>query len=144
MRREYPAAPLVGVAAVVIEEGKILLVKRGGEPDKGLWGLPGGLVELGETLAEALRREVAEETALDVEPGEVVGMIEPIVRDEQHHIRFHYVVVDFVAYVRGGTLKAGDDAAEVRWVSPDALDGVPMRSKTTEIIQKAWAIHSRH
>ena len=142
MRREYPDAPLVGVAAVVIEGDKVLVVKRGTEPDKGLWGLPGGLVELGETLNEAVRREVAEETGLDVEAGEVVGMFEPIRYDEWNRIRYHYIVIDFLAYRKGGILKAGDDAAEVRWVSPDALDACPMRPKTTAIIRKAWALHS--
>lgn len=140
MRREYPDAPLVGVAAVVIEGSKVLVVKRGTEPDKGLWGLPGGLVELGETLNEAVRREVAEETGLDVEPGEVVGVFEPIRHDGRNRIRYHYIVIDFIAYRRGGTLKAGDDAAEVRWVSTDALDDCPMRPNTATIIRKAWSM----
>ncbi|MCC7353199.1 MAG: NUDIX hydrolase, partial [Anaerolineae bacterium] len=111
MRREYPEAPLVGVGAVVIDNGKVLLVQRGQEPGKGTWGLPGGLVELGETAAEAVRREVVEETGLDVEPGPLVGIFEPITRDEEGRIRFHYIVVDFLASLRGGTLRAATDVA---------------------------------
>jgi 8-oxo-dGTP diphosphatase len=143
MRREYPEAPLVGVAAVVIQGDKVLLVQRGQEPHKGSWGLPGGLVQLGESVSEAVRREVAEETALEIEPGEVLGVFEPIVWDEQGRIRFHYVVIDFLARPLGGILSPASDVTAARWVSPQELASYQVRAETAEVIRKAWAIAVR-
>jgi len=133
------------VAAVVVrDDERILLVRRGREPAKGRWGLPGGLVELGETLAEALQRELREECGIEVEPGQVLGVFEPRVRDEQGRLRFHYVVIDLLAYYRGGELRAASDAAEARWVHPDELAAYPLSSpQTLPIIRKALQMVAR-
>ena len=137
MQREYPEAPLVGVGAVVIDGGKVLLVQRGQEPGKGTWGLPGGLVELGETVADAVRREVAEETGLNVEPGPLLGIFEPITRDEEGRVRYHYIVVDFLASLRGGALRPASDVADVHWVPLDDLVAYRLRPATVDMIRRA-------
>lgn len=139
MAREYPDFPRVGVAAVVVRDQKVLLVQRGREPAKGLWGLPGGLLELGETLAEGARREVLEECAIHIEVGSVVGVFEPIQRDNAGRIRYHYVVVDLLATYLAGEPKPADDADDVRWIRLDALDDLPMLPETRAIIRQAAA-----
>ncbi|MBC8446424.1 MAG: NUDIX hydrolase [Chloroflexi bacterium] len=145
MKREYPDRPLVGVGGVVVrDDGCVLLVQRGQDPGKGRWGLPGGLVELGETLAEALRREVGEECGIEIEPGEVVGIIEPRVRDEQGRLRFHYVVIDLLATYRSGQLQATSDVSDARWVHPDELSAYPLSTpQTLSMIRKALSMAAR-
>ncbi len=115
MQREFPVAPLVGVGAVVVEEGRVLLVRRGSEPLKGQWSLPGGLLELGESLAGGVVREVREETGLDVEPVELIELLDRIQR-EGERVRYHYVIADYLCRVTGGHLQAASDADAVRWV----------------------------
>lgn len=117
--REYPAHPLVGVAAVVIDGSRrLLLVKRGKEPAKGLWSVPGGLVRPGETMRQAVRRETMEETGLLVTPGEIATVAESIIPDAAGRTRYHYILVDFFATpASGGLLEPGDDADDVRWVT---------------------------
>ena len=137
MPREYPEYPLVGVAAVILHEDAVLLVERGREPARGLWGLPGGAVELGESVQTALRREVREECGLEVEIGPLLAVFEPIQHDEAGRVRFHYVVLDYAAYPRGGELRAGDDAAQSRWVPLAKLDALPMLEETRQIIRAA-------
>ena len=107
MSREYPSHPRVGVAAVVLRDNQVLLVQRGREPGKGSWGLPGGMLELGETLAEGARREVMEECGVEIEVGPLVAVFEPIQRDEDGRLRFHYVVVDYLARYLSGEPRAG-------------------------------------
>lgn len=136
MAREYPNQPVVGVAAVVLRGDEVLLVQRGREPGKGSWGLPGGVLELGETLADGVRREVREECGIEVEVGPVVGVFEPIQRDSAGRLRFHYVVIDYLARHASGEPNAADDADDVRWVSIAALHSLPMHPETREIIQK--------
>ncbi len=134
MQREFPLAPLVGVGAVIVAEGKVLLVRRGSEPMKGRWTLPGGLVEVGETLAEAVAREVREETGLIVEPVELVELLDRILRDGER-VKYHYVLADYLCRVVGGALHAASDADAARWVeraewnshSVLALDPVTVR-----------------
>src|ERR1700757_1735689 len=99
MRREYPEAPLVGVGAVIIQENQVLLIQRGQEPLKGEWSLPGGALELGETLQQGIRREVLEETGLVVEPVAVVEVLDRISRDAEGRVQYHYVLVDFLCRV---------------------------------------------
>jgi len=118
--REYPKRPLIGTGAIIIEGDKILLVKRAYDPNKGLWSIPGGLVRLGETLEEALKREVKEETGVEIEVGDVAFVGEEIFRF--NGIRYHYIIIDFLARIRSGELKAGSDAEEVRWFHFDELD----------------------
>jgi 8-oxo-dGTP diphosphatase len=121
MRREYPLAPLPSVGAVVRNGDKVLLVLRGQEPSRGKWSIPGGMMELGETIRETARREVREECGVEIEAGEVIEVRDAIVRDEAGRIRFHYVLVDVIARHVSGDLRAGSDVEDARWVSRDDL-----------------------
>ncbi len=140
IEREFPQAPLVGVGAVVVDEGRVLLVRRGSEPLKGHWTLPGGMLEVGETLAAGVAREVREETGLEVEPVELVELLDRIHR-EGGRVRYHYVIADYLCRVTGGELRAASDADAVRWVeraewnSHSALVLDPM---TVRVIEKGW------
>ena len=144
MRREYPEAPIVGVGAVVIDGTKVLLVRRGNEPFKGEWSLPGGALEVGETLQQGVVREVLEETGLTVTPAGVVEILDRIVRDEESgRVRYHYVLIDFVCRVTGGSPLVGSDADEVRWVDRAALDEYQVAPVTVRVIEKAFGVGSR-
>jgi 8-oxo-dGTP diphosphatase len=140
MQREFPEMPLVGVGAVVAHEGRILLVRRATEPARGQWSLPGGLIELGESLERAIVREVEEETGLIVEPVELVELLDRIYH-EGERVRYHYVIADFLCRVTGGELQAASDAAAVRWVeraewnSHSALKLDPI---TVRVIEAGW------
>ena len=116
MTRSYPNQPVVGVGAVIIKDGKIVLIKRGNEPSKGKWSIPGGHVELGEKLKEAVIRETKEETCLDADSPILIDVVENVEWDEQHKIKYHYVIVDYLVHVKGGNIEATSDAAEFRWV----------------------------
>lgn len=140
--REYPGAPIVGVAGVVLDRGGVLLIRRGREPMKGAWSLPGGALEVGETMAQGVEREVMEETGLAVEAIEVVATLDRIVRDDNGRVRYHYVLVDLLCQVvQGGfgaeSLVAGDDAEEAMWVMLDALDGKGMEEAAVHVIEAA-------
>lgn len=140
VRREYPSAPLVAVAAVVLDDaGRVLLVKRGRQPAKGLWGLPGGLLDLGEPLQQGVVREVWEETGIEIEIVEWIDFFEPIERDAAGRIRYHYVVIDFWARCRGGTLRPHDDAAAAAWVPVETLNSLAMEEATRRVVRKAYA-----
>ncbi len=144
MRREYPEAPIVGVGAVVIDGAKVLLVRRGHEPLKGEWSLPGGALELGETLQQGVVREVLEETGLVVVPAAIVEVFDRITRDEETgRVQYHYVLVDFVCRVAGGTLGGASDAEEARWVERQELqghDGYRVAPFTVQVIEKAFRL----
>ncbi|HKM39552.1 MAG TPA: NUDIX hydrolase [bacterium] len=116
MKRYYPTRPLVGVGAVIIRDHHILLIKRGRPPAQGCWSVPGGTVELGETLAEAVSREVKEECNLDTEVGPPIAVLDSIVHDDQQQIMFHYTLVDFWVNSIRGRLECSSDAKEVQWV----------------------------
>jgi ADP-ribose pyrophosphatase YjhB (NUDIX family) len=148
MLREFPVAPLIGVGAVIVNEGRVLLVQRGREPLKGHWSLPGGLVEVGESLQTAVIREVEEETGLLVEPIELIELLDRIHR-EGERIRYHYVIADYLCRMTGGALKAASDADAVRWVeraewngpgSGDlSVEGAPVLDPVTvRVIEAAW------
>jgi 8-oxo-dGTP diphosphatase len=140
MQREYPLAPLVGVGAVIVQEGRVLLVQRGREPLKGRWSIPGGLIEIGEMLHEALVREVREETGLEVEPIELVELLDRIHR-EGERVRYHYVIADYLCRVVGGMLKAADDADAVRWVERAEWNNhsaLMLEPITVRVIERAW------
>jgi ADP-ribose pyrophosphatase YjhB (NUDIX family) len=121
LQREFPLAPLVGVGAVIVHEDRVLLVQRGREPMKGRWTIPGGLIEVGEMLHEAVVRETREETGLDIEPMELIELLDRIHREEGR-VRYHYVIADYLCRVTGGTLAAADDAAAARWVERAELN----------------------
>jgi len=135
--REYPSRPIVGVGGVVFIGGRVLLIKRRFEPLAGRWSLPGGALELGETLAEGLAREMQEETSLDVAVGPVVEVFDRITRDEAGRVRFHYVLVDFLCTVRAGTPAAGSDVAEVALVEMGDLARYELTPRTIEVIGRA-------
>ena len=140
MEREYPQRPLVGVGAVVVDDGRVLLVRRGSEPLKGHWTLPGGALEVGESLAEGVAREVREETGLEVEPIELIEVLDRIHR-EGERVRYHYVIADYLCRLMGGELQAASDADAVRWVeraewnSHSALIVDPV---TVRVIERGW------
>jgi 8-oxo-dGTP diphosphatase len=142
VRREFPEAPIVGVGAVVIDGTKVLLVRRGQEPLKGEWSLPGGALELGETLQQGVVREVLEETGLIVVPGGIVEILDRIIQDEASgRVRYHYVLIDFVCHVTGGTLCSASDAEEVRWVEHGQLQrGYRLAPVTVAVIDKAFRV----
>jgi 8-oxo-dGTP diphosphatase len=140
IRREFPSTPLVGVGAIVVDDARVLLVRRGTEPLKGRWTLPGGMLEVGEVLTSGVIREVREETGLDVEPVELVELLDRIHREEGR-VRYHYVIADYLCRVTGGELRAASDAEAVRWVercewsSHSALVLDPI---TVRVIEKGW------
>lgn len=138
MSREYPQAPLAGVGAVIVHHGRVLLVQRATEPMKGHWSIPGGLVELGESLAEAVVREAFEETGLHVQPLELIELVDRIHR-EDGRVRYHYVVADYLCRVTGGVLAAASDAADVRWLERDEwLASSTLEPAAVRIIEAAW------
>lgn len=130
----YPALPRVGVGAIVIHDGKILLVKRGAEPGKGLWAIPGGTLKLGETLQACAARELLEETGVTAAVGECIYVFDLIERDEAGKIKFHFVVVDFAAMYVKGDPKGADDAEEARWFTPGQMAGFPMSKSTLKAL----------
>jgi len=139
--REYPDYPRVGVGAIVLHEGRVLLVKRGRAPGLDLWSVPGGLVELGETTVEAACREVAEETGLKVRIAGVVGLLDRVTRDAEGRVRYHWVLIDYLAMPESTeTLRAGSDAAEVRWVTIDEVERLPITEGLVDMIRRAVAL----
>jgi ADP-ribose pyrophosphatase len=135
----YPNQPVVAVGAIVFRNNRVLLVRRGQAPSQDLWAIPGGRVELGETLQEAAEREILEETGITIRALDPVYTFDYIERDGSAPPRFHYVIVDLIAeYVRGET-RAGDDAADVRWVSAEDLANLKVSSKTVRLLKKHYS-----
>ena len=139
MGREYPDNPLIGVGAVIVEADRVLLIRRGTAPLLGEWSLPGGVLECGETLREAVVREASEETGLMVNPGEMLGVYERVIRDEEGKVRYHFVLIDFLCHSAGGDLKAGSDAADVRWFTRDELPALHLAFDANDVVQKGLA-----
>ena len=142
--RQYPAQPIVGVGAVIFEDGRVVLVKRRFEPLAGQWSLPGGRLELGETLEAGLTREMAEETGLDVEVGPVVDVFDRIRLDPERKVRYHYVLIDYLCRPVGGTLHHGSDVAAAEFVAPEDLPAYRLTPKATSVIEKALTIARTH
>ena len=139
MKREYPESPLVGVGAVIVDDNRVLLIRRGTAPLLGEWSLPGGVLECGETLREAVIREVREETGLVVETGEMLGVYERLIRGDEGRMRYHYVLIDFLCRPVGGEVKAGSDAADVHWFIRDELPALNLAYDANEVVLKGLA-----
>jgi ADP-ribose pyrophosphatase YjhB (NUDIX family) len=140
MAREYPAHPVVGVGAVIVRGDRALIVRRGHEPRKGEWSLPGGLLDLGESLADAARREVREETGLEIELGPIIETFDRVHRDGQGRIRYHFVIVDFVCWSDSGEAVAGSDAEAVAWVSADEIDHYSVNAHAKAVILRGLEV----
>jgi mutator protein MutT len=142
--REYPDYPRVGVGAVILEDDRVLLIQRGKTgAAAGKWSLPGGLVELGETTREAVCREIREECGLDIELVDVCGVLDRVTRDAEGRVRYHWVLVDYLAIARGGTLCAGDDAADARWVPIAEVSRYDATDGLMPMIERAMALRER-
>ncbi|HEY6338646.1 MAG TPA: NUDIX hydrolase [Candidatus Sulfotelmatobacter sp.] len=139
MQREFPEAPLVGVGAIIIENSRVVLVKRAHPPIQGQWSIPGGALEIGELVREAAVREAREETGLTIEAGELLGVYDRVLRDPGGRVHYHYVLVDFLCRRTAGEIQAADDAAEVRWFTRDELPALNLAEDTLEVIYKGFA-----
>nr|MBC7244291.1 NUDIX hydrolase [Chloroflexota bacterium] len=137
MHREYPKAPIVGVGAVVVRQEKVLLIRRANTPNRGQWSIPGGTVELGETLAQTAIREVREECAIEIEPGDVLSVFDLIQRDTNGRIRYHYVLIDLAARHVSGEAVAGTDAVEVCWADEMDLGRLDIIPRLLPVLRKA-------
>ena len=138
MKREFPEVPLVGVGAIIIEEGRVLLVKRAHPPLQAQWSIPGGVLEVGELVREAAIREAREETGLIVEPGDLLGVYDRVLRDLEQRVQYHYVLIDFLCRRVGGELDAASDAAEVRWFTREELPALNLAEDTQDVIRKGF------
>lgn len=139
MEREYPKLPLVGVGAVIVCEGRVLLIKRGHAPLLGEWSIPGGLLELGEAVRQGAEREAVEETGLQVRATELLGVFDRVIPDQSQRTLYHYVLVDFLCEVVSGELKASGDAADARWFTADEVCTLPLPPDTAEVIRVAFS-----
>jgi 8-oxo-dGTP diphosphatase len=135
--RDYPAVPLMGVGAIITDGSRVLLIKRGKEPARGEWSIPGGLVRVGETLNEAVAREALEETGLTVQAEDLVELLERIFYDVQGRVQYHYVLADYQCRVLNGEPNAGSDALEARWFERDELRHMRLAPVTLSVILKA-------
>ena len=136
MKRDYPDRPLIGVGAVIVADDRVVVVRRGHEPLKGEWSIPGGVLEVGETLRAGAAREALEETGLVVEAGEVLEVLDRILRDPEGRIQFHYVLIDFLCRPTGGELRAGGDAEAARWARADELETLAVADSAVAILRK--------
>ncbi len=137
--RRYPLRPVLGVGALILEHGRVLLVERGNPPLAGYWSLPGGVVEAGERLEDALVREVFEETGLHVTTDMIATVFERIMTDCTERCEYHYVLVDFYCAIQSGELRAGDDSRRVDWFDIESLSGIAVTDGTREVIQACCA-----
>jgi 8-oxo-dGTP diphosphatase len=138
MNREYPDSPLVGVGAIIIDEGRVLLVKRGHPPLAGEWSIPGGVLGLGETLREAAVREAREETCLTVETAELLGVYDRVLRDNDGRTLYHFVLIDFLCRRVAGDAEAADDADEVRWFTAAEIADLGLAEDTVQVIREGF------
>lgn len=136
MNREYPKTPLIGVGAVIVKDDRALLIRRGQPPLLGEWSLPGGVLECGETLSEATKREAREETGLAVEVDEMLGVYERVIRSEDGRVQYHYVLIDFLCHPVAGKLKAGTDAADAGWFSRNELPALKLTADANNVVMK--------
>jgi len=137
MKREYPKQPIVGVGGIVIQGNQVLLIRRGSEPLKGEWSIPGGMLELGESLTDGVRREILEETGLRVRPLEALTVLDRIEKNGKR-VQYHYVIVDYVCRRTGGRLKSGGDVLDARWVNRVELPRYRITPKAASVIAAAF------
>lgn len=142
-KREYPRHPIVGVGGVVIRGNRVLLIRRGREPLKGEWSIPGGMLELGESLADGVKREVQEETGLRVRPIEALVVLDRVEKNGER-VRYHYVIVDYVCRSTGGRLKSGSDVLDARWVEREELSRYRITPKAATVIADAFEWVKQH
>jgi ADP-ribose pyrophosphatase YjhB (NUDIX family) len=140
MSREYPDYPRVGVGAVILHEDKVLLVRRGQSPSFGKWSLPGGLVELGETTIEAIAREILEECGIKIQVVDVAGVITRVVKDDAGRVRYHYVLVDYLAYPDSLDVVDGSDAGDARWFEIEGVANLDTTQGLLDMIRRAEAL----
>jgi ADP-ribose pyrophosphatase YjhB (NUDIX family) len=143
MKREFPEFPLVGVGAIIIDGDRVLLVKRAHPPLQAQWSIPGGVLEVGEFVREAAVREAREETGLVVEPGELLGVYDRVLRNEEQRVQYHYVLIDFLCRRIGGELFAGSDAEAVRWFTREELTPLKLAEDTQDVIRKGFGALNR-
>jgi ADP-ribose pyrophosphatase YjhB (NUDIX family) len=144
MSRLYPTFPIVGVGAVILCQGEVLIVRRANPPLQGEWSIPGGALDLGEKLRDGVAREVLEETGLNVDVGPVLDVFDSIFPDSEGRTQYHYVIIDYLCQLRSGTLAAATDASEVRWAKLEDLPALGMKQVTIEVIRKAFTLDSRN
>lgn len=132
MRREYPESPIVGVGGVIFDGASVLLAKRGQEPAKGTWSLPGGAVELGERVVDALKREIQEEVGIEIEVGGLVRVLERIIQDQGNRVRYHYVIIDYWGWKVSGHPTPGSDTSDICFVP---LEGIRKRDIHREVLE---------
>ena len=137
MHRQYPDRPLLGVGAIIIENDRILLARRANPPMQGEWSIPGGLVESGETIKEAVIREVREETGLEIEPVKLVEVFERILRDKEARVQYHFVLIDYLCRMVSGQARAGSDVSDLVWAKTDDLESHAVAEETCRMIRKA-------
>ena len=140
-KREYPERPIVGVGGVVISNGRALLIRRGAAPLKGQWSIPGGMLELGETLIEGVQRELAEETSIEVRVLELIEVFERIELDSAGNPRYHFVVLDYLCEFLRGEAKAGSDVSDLAWAAPSEFLNYDLTEVATRVIQKAFRMN---
>ena len=138
--RQYPDRPIVGVGGVIVDDGKVVLIRRRYEPLKGHWSLPGGTVEVGEALEAALAREMLEETGLVVDVGPVIEVFDRIMRDEQRRVRYHFVLIDYLCWRAAGDLQAGSDVDAAVWADPRHLAEYELTDKATSVIERGLTL----
>jgi 8-oxo-dGTP diphosphatase len=139
MKREFPEVPLVGVGAIIIEDARVVLVRRAHPPLQAEWSIPGGVLEIGELVRDAAVREAREETGLTVEPGELLGVFDRVLRDPGQRVQYHYVLIDFLCRRVAGDLAAASDAAEVGWFTQQELPALKLAKDTMEVIRTGFA-----
>jgi len=138
VKREYPDTPLVAVGAIIIENERVLLIKRAKAPLLGEWSLPGGLLELGETLRQGAVREALEETGLLIQTADLLGVFDRVVRDADERILYHYVLIDFLCHRKSGEPRAAGDAAEARWFTSSELPALALAADTLKVIEAGF------
>jgi 8-oxo-dGTP diphosphatase len=142
-KREYPERPLIGVGAIIIDGDKVVLIKRGHPPLEGEWSIPGGVLEVGETMREGVVREAREETGLLVEPLDLLGVYDRVLRDDRGQVLYHYVLVDFLCRSISGSLRAAGDAAEAAWFTRKEVAALPLPRDTAEVVHLGFEKSAR-